>query len=207
MKELVFLDVTDGSSAEKLQITIEKSKFRKGMNFGASIKASGLLQINKNNQKELLADDISLIGECNLTDSYPFTQRMPYNPNNERESIHLRPRSLSFSSLLRIRHKCQSVLNYVLDEEGFFSVSVPILTSNDCEGGGEVFSIRPDNKKLIAQMIKESKSGSINKTDEEELADYIFFNGKTFLTVSGQLHLEAAARYSFYFLVLLDVNL
>lgn len=188
-KELYFIDVNDGSCAKKLQITIEKTKAPKNISYGSSVKANGLLQTNKNNQIEVLVDDINVIGECNLNCGYPFTQRMPYNPNHEREFIHLRPRTKSFGSLLRIRHKCSLILNNILDEEGFINVNAPILTSNDCEGGGEVFMVKPDNNDLIKEMIKESES---DKSEEN-----IFFNNKTFLTVSGQLHLEAAVRYVF----------
>lgn len=59
----------------------------------------------------------------------------------------------------------------------------PILTSNDCEGAGEVFKVLPESNSLMKTMLKEGQN-----------QDEAYFNRKTFLTVSGQLHLEAAAH-------------
>ena len=38
----------------------------------------------------------------------------------------------------------------------YFQIQTPILTSNDCEGSGEVFSVLPASKKTIEIMKKES---------------------------------------------------
>ncbi|XP_075235215.1 asparagine--tRNA ligase, mitochondrial [Lycorma delicatula] len=187
LKELLFIDVSDGSCPKKLQLTVDKNKVPKDLSYGASVKASGLLQTNKNNQIEVLVDDIKLVGKCHLNDGYPFAQRTPYNPNHDREFIHLRPRTQPFSSLLRIRHKIFLTFNELLDSDGFFNINIPVLTTNDCEGGGEVFMVKPDNNSLIKDMIKENK---IEKQNEDE----VFFGSKTYLTVSGQLHLEAVSR-------------
>jgi len=37
-----------------------------------------------------------------------------------------------------------------------FQIQTPILTSNDCEGAGEVFTVIPASKKTIEVMKKES---------------------------------------------------
>jgi asparaginyl-tRNA synthetase len=54
-----------------------------------------------------------------------------------------------------------------MENSGFLNVNPPILTSNDCEGGGEAFKV------------------STPKRD--------FFGKDVFLTVSSQLHLEFMA--------------
>lgn len=59
---------------------------------------------------------------------------------------------------------------------GYIQIHTPILTSNDCEGGGEVFK------------ITETKSKTNNNSEETNLE---YFDKPVFLTVSGQLHLEA----------------
>ena len=58
------------------------------------------------------------------------------------------------------------------------------ILANDCEGAGEVFNVKPDNEALLKNMRR-------NETDKSE---DIYFNQKVFLTVSGQLHLEAMAH-------------
>ncbi|KAM4683684.1 asparaginyl-tRNA synthetase isoform 2-T2 [Amazona ochrocephala] len=60
-------------------------------------------------------------------------------------------------------------------DNGYVHIHTPIITSNDCEGAGELFQIGVSNE------AKESAE----KTH--------FFNVPAFLTVSGQLHLEVMA--------------
>lgn len=57
----------------------------------------------------------------------------------------------------------------------FVQTHPPVLSSSDCEGGGEVFKVAPADQ------------------DEGETADS-FFRGPKYLTVSTQLHLEALAQ-------------
>ena len=182
MKGYIFFDVDDGSCAKKLQVVIPKET-SSNITFGSSVEVSGCLSVNSNNQLELKGEDVKVLGTCVVTDGYPFAPRKFYNADYVRQFIHLRPRTQSFSSVLRLRHKLMLALHEYFDKEGFINVHTPILTSNDCEGAGEVFSVKPDNEKLIKELLKPGIT-----------ADEAFFNDKTFLTVSGQLHLEAVVR-------------
>lgn len=60
----------------------------------------------------------------------------------------------------------------------FLNVHAPILTLNDCEGGGEVFKVLPD------QIAPTSPEASTDIKGQE------FFGSPAYLTVSSQLHLE-----------------
>ncbi|CAL7936990.1 unnamed protein product [Xylocopa violacea] len=93
------------------------------------------------------------------------------------------PRTRKFSSLLRLRDITSSAIDNYLRSRGFINIHTPILTSNDCEEAGEVFVVTPDSKSLVKSMKRE------NVAEEES-----YFNTKAFLTVSGQLHLEAVTR-------------
>ncbi|XP_039084692.1 probable asparagine--tRNA ligase, mitochondrial isoform X2 [Hyaena hyaena] len=66
--------------------------------------------------------------------------------------------------------KIEIVGNCDTKDSGFVHIHTPIITSNDCEGAGELFQVEPSSK---------------IKVPEEN-----FFNVPAFLTVSGQLHLE-----------------
>lgn len=83
-----------------------------------------------------------------------------------RTIAHLRPRTQFTSSLLRIQSQLLHTLSTFFSDHDFVQVLPPILTSSDCEGAGETFSLT-------------------NSHD--------FFGKKTNLTVSSQLHLEALA--------------
>lgn len=95
--------------------------------------------------------------------------------------------------MFRARHLASKSIHQFFDENNFFLVHAPILTSNACEGAGELFSVLPANKELLASMQPEKEK----KPDDE-----VFYNRKVYLTLSGQLHLEAmcqrlGAVYSF----------
>ncbi|KAF4528264.1 hypothetical protein B566_EDAN014154 [Ephemera danica] len=184
MKDLIFIDIDDGSCASKLQIVIPKHMKQSHLTFGSSVEAEGKLKLNPtNNQLEILADCLNVVGTCDPTSGYPFAARKSYPDDYIRQFLHFRPRHSSFASIMRIRDALTRGLHDVLATMGFLMVHTPVLTSNDCEGAGEVFSVSPHSEKLKKEMAREGSSPEI-----------AYFNNKAFLTVSGQLHLEAAVR-------------
>lgn len=67
---------------------------------------------------------------------------------------------------------------------GFVQVQPPLITSSDCEGAGETFTVSPQSS---------APSTTSPKGAEEELENIHFFRNPKYLTVSSQLHLEAYA--------------
>lgn len=183
MKQNIFIDLSDGSCDHKLQIIIPSAIKPDDLTTGASVQAKGCLNTTPKGQLELNAENLTVTGQCVVSDGYPFAPRKTYPPEYVREYLHFRPRTNKFASLLRTRHACTKIINDYFDSEGFFNIHTPIITSNDCEGAGEVFNIQPESKELLKMMRQE-------KIPLEEA----YFNRKAFLTVSGQLHLEAAVH-------------
>jgi asparaginyl-tRNA synthetase len=66
-------------------------------------------------------------------------------------------------------------------ETPVYQVHPPLITSSDCEGAGEVFTITP-------QSQKQAPGTSEDKSKEEAR---LYFREPKYLTVSSQLHLEA----------------
>lgn len=182
MKELVFSDINDGTTGDNLQLVCNKSDKSK-LTFGSSIEASGMLSETPKGQLEVKVDNIKVIGDCPV-ENYPYVARTSYSPEYIRENLHFRSRVSSFNSMIRCRHELSNIIHNYLFNEGFIQIHTPILTVNDCEGGGEVFTVKPDSEDLIKVMRK-------TETDKSE---EVFFDRKAFLTVSGQLHLEAMAH-------------
>ncbi|XP_063927886.1 asparaginyl-tRNA synthetase [Zophobas morio] len=181
-KEHIFVDLSDGSTDRKLQICVSKHSGH-NLTTGASIIVSGPLSLSPKGQLELSANNIEVCGKCVVTEGYPFAPRKHYTPEYIRQYLHFRPRTNKFSALLRVRNAATLAIYNHFDSEGFVNVHTPILTSNDCEGAGEVFRVLPESANLVKSMMKEGQS-----------EDEVYFNRKAFLTVSGQLHLEAAAH-------------
>lgn len=118
-----------------------------------------------------------------LADGYPFPPKKTHSPDFARQYLHFRPRIENFASLLRIRDGATRAIHGHFHEEGHIQIHTPVLTTNDCEGAGEIFSALPDSDDLLKKMAKP------NVSHKET-----FFDSKAFLTVSGQMHLEAAAH-------------
>ena len=183
MKVVTFIDVSDGSTSGQLQVALPKNASPQ-IDVGASVKVDGTIQsFGDKGQIELQAENIEVIGQCRYEDGYPFVPRRSHSMEYVRQHLHFRPRTNIFGSILRIRSSAANAFRNHLSDEGFFEVSAPILTSCDCEGAGEVFSVKPNNQQLLKQMAR--KVG---------LEDDAFFGSRAYLSVSGQMHLEAAAR-------------
>ncbi len=58
-----------------------------------------------------------------------------------REIAHLRPRTSTFSSIMRIRSSLFYASHSFVQSQGFHYVSTPIIAESDCEGAGEMFKL------------------------------------------------------------------
>ena len=89
-----------------------------------------------------------------------------------REIPHLRPRANTFYAIFRLRSVLSMAIHEFFQNQGFVYVHTPIITSNDGEGAGEMF-----------------RATTIDDTE----FDKDFFGKEAYLTVTGQLHVEAFA--------------
>ncbi|KAF7269060.1 hypothetical protein GWI33_017877 [Rhynchophorus ferrugineus] len=154
-KDLTFYDINDGSTVKNLQIIVQDKSHGK-INVGSSVRADGILQKSPKGQNEVNAENLVLIGGCDLNEGYPFAPRKKYAPEYVREYLHLRPQTRRFGSLLRVRHGATVAFHKYLDQIGYVCIQTPIITSNDCEGAGEVFKVVPDNVDLLKSMYQDS---------------------------------------------------
>ncbi|XP_030332195.1 probable asparagine--tRNA ligase, mitochondrial isoform X1 [Strigops habroptila] len=175
-KEVLFLHVNDGSSLESLQIVADPSLENRDLTFGSAVEVQGKLvkSPHKMQNMELKAETIRVVGPCNAL-LFPLKTRERHPLEYVRQFPHLRCRNNTLGSLLRIRSEATASIHSFFQDNGYVHIHTPIITSNDCEGAGELFQIGVSN---------EAKD-SAEKTH--------FFNVPAFLTVSGQLHLEVMA--------------
>ncbi|XP_075054720.1 asparaginyl-tRNA synthetase [Mixophyes fleayi] len=172
-KEVLFLHLNDGSSLENLQVVAEPSLKNSAISFGSSVEVRGTLvnSVGKMQKVELKAEEIRVIGECDTKD-FPFKIKEHHPPEYMRQFPHLRCRTNAFGSLLRIRSEATAAIHQYFRDNGYVHIHTPIITSNDCEGAGELFQVEASNR------------------DTAPGGDGEFFGAPAFLTVSGQLHLE-----------------
>ncbi|NXA48784.1 SYNM protein, partial [Nothocercus julius] len=175
-KEVLFLHINDGSSLENLQVVADPSLGTRDLTFGSAVEVQGKLvkSPHKMQNMELKAETIRVVGSCDVQ-SFPLKMKERHPLEYVRQFPHLRCRNNTLGSLLRVRSEATAAIHSFFKENGYMHIHTPIITSNDCEGAGELFKIETSNE------AKESAE-----------KDH-FFDVPAFLTVSGQLHLEVMA--------------
>ncbi|XP_015490378.1 probable asparagine--tRNA ligase, mitochondrial isoform X3 [Parus major] len=175
-KEVLFLHINDGSSLESLQVVADPSLEKRDLTFGSAVEVQGKLVKSPHRMQnmELQAETIHVVGPCDIW-SFPLKMKERHPLEYVRQFPHLRCRSNTLGALLRIRSEATAAIHSFFQDNGYVHIHTPIITSNDCEGAGELFQI---------ETSREAKE-SAEKTQ--------FFNVPAFLTVSGQLHLEVMA--------------
>ncbi|NXP18682.1 SYNM protein, partial [Scytalopus superciliaris] len=175
-KEVLFLHINDGSSLEHLQVVADPSLENRDLTFGSAVEVQGKLvkSPHKMQHMELQAEAIRVVGPCDIW-SFPLKMKERHPLEYIRQFPHLRCRNNTLGSLLRIRSEATAAIHSFFQDNGYVHIHTPIITSNDCEGAGELFQI---------EASSEARE-SAEKTH--------FFNVPAFLTVSGQLHLEVMA--------------
>jgi len=178
-----FIELNDGSSIKNIQCVISDSsideKILKKISIGSSLKIKGDLikSIGKGQNFEIQILSIELLGESD-PDKYPI-QPKKHSFEFLREQAHLRIRTSTFSSVMRIRSKLAFGIHDFFNKKDFNYINTPIITSNDAEGAGEMFKVT---------TLSEDQ---IDKKENDYSKD--FFGKKTSLTVSGQLEAETYA--------------
>ena len=178
-----FIELNDGSSIKNIQCVISDSsideKILKKISIGSSLKIKGDLikSIGKGQNFEIQILSIELLGESD-PDKYPI-QPKKHSFEFLREQAHLRIRTSTFSSVMRIRSKLAFGIHDFFNKKDFNYINTPIITSNDAEGAGEMFKVT---------TLSEDQ---IDKKETDYSKD--FFGKRTSLTVSGQLEAETYA--------------
>ncbi|EDW73657.1 uncharacterized protein Dwil_GK19574 [Drosophila willistoni] len=180
LKNNIFLDINDGSTSGRFQIVLPRDSHTQKLTSGTVVSAQGKIQVAPNGHYELHADAVESLADGQLQDGFPFSPKQKHPPEYVREHLHLRSRIDYFAAQMRLRHKAQKIIHDYMDELEFVQINTPLLTTNDCEGAGEVFRVQPDSEDLLKQMSRPNVP-----------LDQSYFDHKVFLTVSGQLHLEA----------------
>jgi asparaginyl-tRNA synthetase len=181
-----FIEVNDGSSQGNVQVvaSAELTNYEevvKKLKVGASVAIEGEVKASpaKGQATEIHAAKVELLGDADA-ESYPL-QKKGSTFEFLRTIAHLRPRTNTFGGIARLRHRVSKTIHDFFDERGFLYVHTPIITASDCEGGGELFratTIDPDKPP--------KKDGQTDYTQD-------FFGKPAYLTVSGQLQVEAFA--------------
>jgi asparaginyl-tRNA synthetase len=178
--------LNDGSTIKNIQIVFDLSKFSdddlKLITTGSSLHVEGLLVASqgKGQTCEIQANTFGVYGTAD-PEEYPL-QKKGHSLEFLREKAHLRPRTNTFSAVLRIRHNLAFAIHKFFNDRGFFYLNTPLITASDCEGAGEMFQVTT----LDMKKPPLTDEGKIDYSED-------FFGKQTSLTVSGQLEGELGA--------------
>ena len=124
----------------------------------------------------MVAEDVEVIGGS-PTD-YPL-QKKGHSLEFLREIAHLRSRTNTHNAVFRVRNTIAQEIHRFFQDRGFVWVHTPIVTSSDAEGAGEMFRVTTFPVRIEGLKYDPSRD---------------FFGADSFLTVSGQLQVEAFAQ-------------
>ncbi len=185
-KQLCFISLNDGSTIKNIQIVVEGSAFKentiKRASTGSCICVKGRLTKSEGSGQdvEIIAEELNILGDSNV-DLYPL-QPKKHSLEFLREKAHLRFRTNTFSAVFRIRHSLTFAIHKFFNDNGFFNLHTPIITTADAEGAGEMFQVTS----LSLDNPPRNSNNEIDFSND-------FFGKKTNLTVSGQLEAELGA--------------
>ena len=183
---LSFVSVSDGSCFAPIQVVAPAGLANyddeiKHLTAGCSVVATGLLVASQGQGQgfELQATGIEVVGWVEDPETYPI-QPKAHSLEFLREVAHLRPRTNLFGAVTRIRHCLAQAVHRFFHDQGFYWISTPIITTSDAEGAGQMFRVST----LDMQRLPRDAKGQVDFSQD-------FFGKETFLTVSGQLNVEA----------------
>ncbi len=180
-----FVAVHDGSCFDPIQVVVpdslENYEEITQLGAGCAVVATGELVVSegKGQSVEIQAADVEVVGWVDDPETYPIAKKR-HTFEYLRTQAHLRPRTNAFGAITRLRNTLANAMHNYFYSNGFCWVNTPLITASDCEGAGELFRVSTLDFENLPRDAK-------GKTDFSQ----DFFAGDSFLTVSGQLNVEA----------------
>jgi asparaginyl-tRNA synthetase len=185
-KGVSFVQLNDGSCFDDLQVVVEAGTIPeealKRASTGACVRFDGELVVSPGTGQavELKAEGLEVYGPAD-PQSYPL-QKKGATMEFLREIAHLRMRGNTFGAVTRVRNRAAWAVHRFFQERGFCWINTPVITASDCEGAGAMFSVT---------TLLEQGEGGYRLKSKDPSED--FFGKPAYLTVSGQLNVEAYA--------------
>jgi asparaginyl-tRNA synthetase len=188
----LFIQLYDGSYGSNLQIIFNtnitslvrdqhdnNSNIINNLHAGTTIMVTGKIVTSPAQGQlfEMTGLQIEILGPISNPATYlPCVKGIKIE--NLRDKNHIRPKFQSMRAIYRIRNCIIQGLHQFFKLHNCFQLDPNVITTSDCEGAGEVFT--------ITTQFNDLKSNNLTVDFSKD-----FFNKQAFLTVSSQLQLEA----------------
>ena len=181
-----FLTVHDGSCFAALQAVVPSTLNNYQVDVlkltaGCALSVTGKLVASegKGQSVEIQVSAVTVHGWVDDPESYPVAKKR-HSFEYLRSIAHLRPRTNTFGAITRIRTVLANAVHNYFFDRGFQWINTPLITASDCEGAGELFRVSTLDLANLPRM----GDGRVDFGQD-------FFGKESFLTVSGQLNVEA----------------
>ena len=185
-KNFGFIEINDGSFFSNVQVVftdkLDNFEDVKKLTISSTIIVSGTCVKTENAKQpfEIQADSVEIF---DLGDQdYPL-QKKRHTFEYLRTIAHLRPRTNTFSAVFRIRSAVSFAIHEYFQNNGYVYVHTPIITCADCEGSAEMFKLTTLD---LNKPLPTDEDGKTDFSDD-------LFGKETYITGSGQLHVETFA--------------
>jgi asparaginyl-tRNA synthetase len=193
-----FIELNDGSCMANLQLVVDQkvpgyTEQVHQLTTGASLRACGEVQASPGAKQrvEVHLRSLELLGRSD-PETYPL-QKKRHSFEFLREIAHLRPRTNTFGAVARVRNcVCRSVHEF-FQSRGFLNVQTPVITTSDCEGAGEMFTVTTLLEPMREAAPEGARAAAAGGMPARMDFDHDFFGKRASLTVSGQLEAETYA--------------
>ncbi|MDC3357907.1 asparagine--tRNA ligase [Pseudomonadales bacterium] len=181
-----FIAVHDGTCFDTIQAVVPNDlenyeKMVLPISTGCGVVITGTLveSQGKGQSVEIQATAVEVLGWVDDPESYPIAKKR-HTFEYLRTVAHLRPRTNTFGAITRVRTTLANAIHNYFFERDFHWINTPLITASDCEGAGELFRVSTLDMTNLP-------------LDPHQAVDYSqdFFGSEAFLTVSGQLNVEA----------------
>ncbi len=181
-KNVSFAEISDGSTPSSLQVVFNRDDFEdlSRLATGACIRVKGKVvrSPGQEQSRELEAIELEIVGPAG--EDFPL-QKKKHSLEFLRSMPHLRVRTNTFGAVFRMSHHLSLAIHRFFDENGFYFIHAPLITTSDAEGAGESFQVTSMPLDRITL-----RDGGVDYSED-------YFRRKAFLTVSAQLEAEPMA--------------
>lgn len=181
-----FMAINDGSCLDSIQAVIpsdlgnyQSEVLHAGAGCSVVVRGELVESQGKGQAYEIQAQSVDIVGWVEDPETYPIAKKR-HSFEYLRTVAHLRPRTNTFGAITRVRTVLAHAIHSYLFDNGFQWINTPIITGSDCEGAGELFRVST----LDLANIPHRDDGAVDYEKD-------FFAGESYLTVSGQLNVEA----------------